>query len=202
MILPFMLDPEVTSVYRDASKVRAMLKRMSEPTAQKDFTYHGNSKAGDITEHRILEIQELGDLGTPYTNAVWYFNHHTAEAVSGLDSHLDQWDFMAKHLGREDVFRRVEGFMTRTRKRILPACFAIHEADADGQAQKTYQDMFERWMKQCSSQSQNYRVEKNVASRSQKHAIRQAEIAAAKEILEGFRGDLSGWVKEVQTQIQ
>ena len=202
MILPFMLDPEVTSVYRDASKVRAMVKRMSELTAQKDFTYHGKTSGSAITEHRIHEIQELGDLGTAYTNAVWHFSHHSSEAISELDSQISGWDFMAKFLGRGDVFKRVEGFINRTRERILPACFAIHEADADGQAQKTYQDMYERWMKQCSSQSQNYRVEKNVASRSQKHARRQAEIAAAKEILEGFRGDLSGWVKEVQTQIQ
>jgi len=202
MILPFTLDPEVTSVYRDASKVRAVVKRMSEPTAQKDFTYHGKTSAGDITEHRILEIQELGDLGTPYTNAIWYFNHHTTEAVSELDSHIEHWDIVTKHLGRENVFERVEGFISRTRERILPACFAIHEADTDDQAQRSYREMSDRWMKQCSSQSQNYRVEKNVASRSQKHAIRQAEIAAAKVTLQGFRDHMAAWVKEVQTQIQ
>lgn len=202
MILPFTLDPEVTSVYRDASKVRAMVKRMSEPTAQKDFTYHGKTSGSAITEHRIREIQELGDLGTSYTNATWYFSHHSSEAVSELDSQISGWDFMSKHLGREDVFGRVDGFVTRTRERILPACFAIDEADINGQARKSYQELCDRWMKQCSSQSQNYRVEKNVAPRSQKHAIRQAEIAAAKVTLQGFRDGMAAWVKEVQTQIQ
>jgi hypothetical protein len=202
MILPFTLDPEVVSEYRTAPAVRSAMKRFDGPKPQGDFTYHGKSKAGGITEHRIREIQELGDLGTPYTNAVWHFSHHSSEAISELDSQISGWDFMAKFLGRGDIFKRVEGFIIRTRERILPACFAIHEADADGQAQKTYQDIYERWMKQCSSQSQNYRVEKNVASRSQKRSIRQAEIAAAQEILEGFRGDLSDWINEVQAQIQ
>lgn len=198
----FKLDPNVVSVYRTAPAVRSVVLRMADSKPQADFTYHERSKDGGITEHRIREIQELGDLGTPYTNATWYFSHHTTEAVSELDSHIEHWDFMAKYLGREDVFKRVEGFINRTGKRILPACLAIHEADTDDQAQKSYREMCERWMKQSCSQSQNYRVEKNVASRSQKHVIRQAEIAAAKVTLQGFRDDMAAWVKEVQTQIQ
>lgn len=202
MITPFTLDPKVVSVYRTASAVRSVMYRMGGLNNHADFTYHGKASGSAITEHRIREIKELGDLGTSYTNATWYFSHHSSEAVSELDSQISGWDFMSKHLGREDVFGRVNGFVTRTRERILPACFAIDEADINGQARKSYQEMCDRWMQQCSNQSQHYRVEKNVAPPSQKHAIRQAEIAAAKVTLQGFRDDMAAWVKEVQTQFQ
>ena len=202
MNTPFKLDPDVVSGYKTAQAVRSVMHRMGSLNNQADFTYHGKTSAAGITEHRIREIQALADLGTTYTDGLSYFRRHASEAISALDSHLEHWAFMTKHLGRENVFERVEGFISRTRERILPACFAIHEADTDDQAQRSYREMSELWMKQCSSQSQNYRVEKNVAPRSQKHAIRQAEIAAAKVTLQGFRDDMAAWVKEVQTQIQ
>jgi len=161
MIIPFKLDPNVASTYRTAQTVRSVANRMGGANNKGDFTYHGQTGDGGITEHRIREIQECGDLGATYTNAYWYFSHHTSAAVSELDSHLDQWDFMAKHLGRDDVFERVDGFITRTGERIDPACFSIHEADIDGQAKKSYQDVCERWVKRCSSKSQSYKGLKN-----------------------------------------
>jgi hypothetical protein len=202
MIIPFKLDPEVVSTYRTAKTVRSVVHRMGGANNQGDFTYHGKSKDGGIKEHRIREIQECGDLGTSYTNASSYFSHHTTAAVSELDSQLDQWDFMAKHLGRGDVFERVDGFITRTGERIDPACFAIHEADIDGQAKKSYQDVCDRWAKRCSCESRSYKVQKNLATKSQRGAIRQAEVAKAKEILEGFRGDLAAWLSQINAQIQ
>ncbi len=202
MIIPFKLNSNVASTYITGQTVRAVVHRMGGANNQEDFTYHGKSKDGGIKEHRIREIQECGDLGSPYTNAYWYFSHHTGEAISELDSHLDQWDFMAKHLGNDDVFKRVEGFMARTGERIEPACFAINEADIDGQAKKSYQDVCDRWTKRCSSERQSYKDQKNLTTKNQRRAIRQAGVAAAKEILAGFRGDLSAWVSEINGQIQ
>ncbi len=202
MIIPFKLDPNVASIYKTAQTVRSVVHRMGGVNNQEDFTYHGKSKDGGIKEHRIREIQERGDLGTPYTNAFWYFSHHTSAAVSELDSHIDQWDFMAKHLGKGDVFKGVGGFITRTGERIEPACFAIHEADIDGQAKKSYQDVCDRWAKRCLGESQSYKDQKNLATKNQRRAIRQAEVAAAREILEGFRGDLAAWVGVINAQIQ
>jgi len=95
MIISFTLDPEVVSVYRSAPAVRSVVKRFDGPKPQGDFTYHGKSKAGGITEHRIREIEEFGDLGTTFTNAAEFFNRHAMAATSELDSHLDKWDFMA-----------------------------------------------------------------------------------------------------------
>jgi hypothetical protein len=109
---------------------------------------------------------------------------------------------MAKHLGGNDVFERVDGFITRTGERVDPACFAIHEADIDGQAKKSYQDVCDRWAKRCSSERQSYKDQKNLTTKNQRRAIRQAEVAAAKEILAGFRGDLDAWVSEINGQIQ
>jgi hypothetical protein len=202
MIIPFKLDPNVASTYRTAQTVRSVVHRMGGAHNQANFTYHGQTDEGGIREHRIREIQEFGDLGTSYTNAFWYFSHHTSAALSELDTQIGHWDYMTKNLGREDVFKRVGGFITRTSERIEPACFAIHEADIDRQSQKSYQDVCDRWVKRCSSESQSYKGQKNLSSKNKRCAIRQAEIAAAREILEGFRGDLAAWVSEMNAQIQ
>ena len=202
MIIPFKLDPTVASTYRAAQTVRSVVHRMGGAHNHGNFTYHGQTDEGGITEHRIREIQEFGDLGTSYTNAFWYFSHHTSAALSELDTQIGHWDYMTKNLGREDVFKRVGGFIARTGERIEPACFAIHEADIDGQAKKSYQDVCERWAKQCFSESQSYKGQKKLATKNQRLAIRQAEAATAKEILEGFRGDFVAWVNEVDVQIQ
>lgn len=202
MIIPFKLDPNVASIYKTAQTVRSVVHRMGGVNNQEDFTYHGKSKDGGIKEHRIREIQERGDLGTPYTNAFWYFSHHTSAALSELDTQIGHWDYMTKNLGRENVFKRVGGFITRTGERIEPACFAIHEADIDRQSHKSYQDICDRWAKRCSSESQSYKSQKNLATKNQRRAIRQAEVATAKEILEGFRDDFSAWVGVINAQIQ
>lgn len=202
MITPFALDPDVVSGYKTAQAVRSVMHRMGGLNNKSDFAYHGRTSSGGITEHRIREIQELGDLGTTYTNGPSYFQRHASEAVNALDSHLGQWDFIAKYLGREDVFKRVEGFINRSHERILPACFAINEADINDRVQKSYQEMCDHWIGQCRIRRQIYHGEKQVAAQSLKRVLRQAEIAAAKEILEGFRGDLSAWVEEIRAQIQ
>jgi hypothetical protein len=202
MNTPFKLDPDVVSGYKTAQAVRSVMHRMGSFNNQADFTYHGKTSAAGITEHRIREIQALADLGTTYTDGPSYFQRHASEAISALDSHLEHWDLMTKHLGRENVFKRVEGFINRTRERILPACFAIHEADSDECASASYQEMCDRWMKHCGKNSQFYREEKMCSSRAQKNAIRQAEIAAAKVTLQAFRDELAAWVDEVQAQIQ
>ena len=82
MIEPFKLDPEVVSVYRTAQSVRLVVQRMGDSKDNNVFTYHGKNEVGGIAEHRIREVQEFGNLGTTYTNAVWYFSHHTTEAIS------------------------------------------------------------------------------------------------------------------------
>jgi len=202
MITPFTLDPDVVSGYKTAQTVRSVMHRMGSLNNKTDFTYHGKTSASGITEHRIREIQELADLGTPYTNAVWHFSHHTTEAVSELDSHLGHWDLMGKYLGREAVFKRGQGFIVSTHKRILPACFAIHDADTDDQAQRSYRAMSDRWMNHCAKKCQFYREQKMCSSQAQKRSIRQAELADAKEALKGFRDDLVAWINEVQGQIQ
>lgn len=202
MITPFTLDPEVVSVYRSAPTVRAVVLRMADSKPQADFTYHGRSKEGGIAEHRIREVQEFGDLGTTYTNAVWYFSHHTTEAVSELDSHIEHWNLMAKYLGREVVFKRIEGFINRTGERILPACFAIHEADINDQAKKSYQEIEERWTAKNTEQRHFYQAKRNSDLPYQKQVIRKQEIEVAKATLMGFREDVSAWVTLVKTQFE
>ena len=202
MIIPIKLDPNVVSTYRTAKTVRPVVKRFDARKDQGDFTYHGKSKDGGIKEHRIREIQKFGDLGTSYTNAFWYFSHHTSSAFSELDNHIGHWDYMAKTLGREDIFKRVGGFITRTGERIYPACFAIHEADINGQARNSYQDVCDRWAKRSFTESQSYKDQKRLATKSQRREIREAEVAAAKDILEGFRGDLAAWLSQVSAQLQ
>jgi hypothetical protein len=202
MIIPFTLDPEVVSVYRSAPTVRSVVLRMADSKPQADFTYHGRSKEGGIAEHRIREVQEFGDLGTTYTNAVWYFSHHTTEAISELDSHIEHWDLMAKYLGREVIFKKIEGFINCTGGRILPACFAIHEADINDQAKKSYQEIEGRWTAKNTEQRHLYQTKTKSATTSQKQVIRKQEIKVAKESLMGFREDVSAWVALVKSQLE
>ena len=202
MIIPFTLDPEVVSVYRSAPTVRSVVLRMADSKPQADFTYHGRSKEGGIAEHRIREVQEFGDLGTTYTNAVWYFSHHTTEAVSELDSHIEHWDLMAKYLGREVIFKKIEGFINCTGGRILPACFAIHEADINDQAKKSYQEIEERWTANNTEQRHFFKAKRNSASPYQKQVIRKQEVEIAKTTLMGFREDVSAWVALVKSQLE
>ena len=202
MIEPFKLDPEVVSVYRTAQSVRLVVQRMGDSKDNNVFTYHGKNEVGGIAEHRIREVQEFGNLGTTYTNAVWYFSHHTTEAVFELDSHIEHWDLMAKYLGREVVFKRIEGFINRTDERILPACFAIHEADINDQAKKSYQEIEERWTANNTEQRHFYQAKRNSASPYQKQVIRKQEIEIAKATLMGFREDVSAWVALVKSQLE
>jgi hypothetical protein len=202
MITPFTFDPEVVAIYRTAQTVRSVVQRMDGSKVQRDFTYHGKSKECGITEHRIREIIEIGDLGTTITNGPWYFNHHTTEAISELDSHLDKWDFMKKHLARVDVFKRVYGFIERARERIHPACYAIRDADTSGYALNSYQEIEGRWIAQSIRKQKFYQARKQLASQNIKYAVRQEEIAAAEEVLIGFKYDVTNWINSVKSQIE
>ena len=177
------------------------MTRLEGDKAQVDFTYHGKLKQSGITEHRILEIQKFADLGTPWTNAPWYFEHHSKQAIIELESHIEHWDFMAKHLGREDIFIRVKDFIIRGGERIHPACFAISDADLNGSACKSYQKIEKYWYVENLRMREMFKAQKDIAPRYRKQAIRNEEIAAAKMVLTNFYIDASTWVDAVKNQM-
>jgi len=202
MIMPFKLDPEVVSVYRTAQSVRSVVQRMGDSKDNNVFTYHGKNEAGGIAEHRIREAQEFGDLGTTFTNANWYFNHHTTETLSELDSHICHWELMSKFLGRENALERVQAFVNRARERMYPVCYVISDADSNGHARSSYQEIEERWTAKNTEQRHFFQAKRNSASPYQKQVIRKQEIEVAKATLMGFREDVSAWVAMVKAQFE
>ncbi len=203
MITPFTFDPEVAATYKTAEVTRSVVSKMGGLESDGDFPLYDPSRSSDIGERRILEIEQQSDFGTSYTNAPWFINHHTTEAINALNSHIDCWDFMSQHLGRINPFDRAKEFMSVCRnERVNPALYAIErELDPTGGARASYDRFEARWVEKIENDRQIFHNAKISSTNKVRAVVRVQEIAAAKASLVAFRDDLKGWFNEIQRQI-
>jgi len=202
MITPFTFDPEVAATYKTADIVRAVTSRMGGLDPEMDFPFYGPSKSPDIAAYRIREIEKFGDFGTTYSKAPWFIKHHTIQAITALNSHIDSWNFCSHYLGRSSIKKIIIGIIEISRDRMNPALHAIErELDPTGSARFFYNQFESKWVDKMMNESMHFKEVKAQSSKYLRKSIRKQELDSAKVILIGFRDDLEAWFHEVNLQI-
>jgi len=198
----FAFDPVVASIYKTADIVRAVTSRMGGLDPEMDLPFYDPSVSPGIDAHRIREIEQFGDFGTTYSKAPWFIKHHTIQAITALNSHIDSWDFSSHYLGRSSVKKIIIGFIETSRDRMNPALHAIErELDPTGSARFFYNQFESKWVDKMMNESMHFKEVKAQSSKYLRKSIRKQELDSAKVILIGFRDDLEAWFHEVNLKI-
>lgn len=194
----FKFNLEVLESYKSAVTVRQVVNAMGGLAVEK-FPLYEKSKSSSIAQHRINEIEKCADFGTNYCGATWYIKHHTNQAIETLNSHQNQWEINAPHLGRINPFERTQKFIKASRDRMDPVFYALEkELDPNKSARLEY-DVFEYyWLHQSELQNSKYKESNLDANSYRKKNLRKSAIASARIPLIGFCKELTQWSTEIE----